>query len=81
MAKELEVKFEKELGRVALPQEEVLVFRAVEYGKGGLRFDIRKYYTVAPGDLRPTSKGASLKPDWIDDLRRALDAFEKVPRK
>lgn len=80
MSNALEVKFEKELGRIELPRNEALVFRAVEYAKGGLRFDARRYYTSESGESRPTSKGVSLKPDMIKPLIEAIKAFEETGR-
>lgn len=81
MSKGLEVKFERELARIALPKEEAIIIRAVEYEKGGMRFDVRRYFTDERGELRPTGKGVGLKPEWLADLRKALDGFGEVTRR
>jgi hypothetical protein len=53
-------------------------FRLVEYDKGGVRFDVRQYFIDDAGQTLPTSKGCGLKPEHLAELRKALDAFERV---
>jgi hypothetical protein len=75
VSKDIKVLREKELARFELPRDEAFVVRIVEYEKGGPRLDMRRYYTDENGESRPTSKGASVRPEWIGELRSALDAF------
>ena len=77
MSSSVRVNAERELARFDLGRGEFLIIRDVEYaGAAGRRLDVRKFYTDDAEELKPTSKGASLKPAMLTDLRRALDAFE-----
>lgn len=52
---------------------DVLRISVSEY-KGREYIDIRVWYTDRDGELKPTAKGVSLRPDAIQDVLRALQA-------
>lgn len=51
--------------------------RLVEYQGVGVRLDLRRFFVSEAGELLPTSKGVALKPEWVSELRAALDVFER----
>lgn len=55
---------------------DVLRVSASEF-KGREYVDIRVWYVDRDGDLKPTAKGVSLRPDAVQDVLRALhDAYQ-----
>lgn len=51
--------------------------RLVTYEKLGVRLDVRKFFVDESGAPVPTSKGVTLRSEWISKLREALDDFER----
>lgn len=71
------VKREKLLGEVGTGRGRSVKFRLVEYDRGGVRLDVRSWFIDDGGQSIPTSKGVGIRPEHLDDLKRAITEFER----
>jgi hypothetical protein len=71
------IKHERLLGEVPTSRGQSVRFRSVEYARGGKRFDIRGWYVDDAGQSLPTSKGVGIRPEHLDELKRAIAEFER----
>lgn len=74
---EIRIKRERLLAEFASGRGRSVRIRLVEYDRGGVRLDVRNFYADEAGQTLPTSKGASVKAEDIDKLKRAIAEFER----